>query len=306
MRNARTNSARTVREQRTALLKDHDHFPGNLLELARREPVLSREEERDLIRRYKEEEDRDASDRLILSHLRLVLKVSAQYAGSSGNHFMDLVQQGNLGMIMALNKYDPSKKARFCTYALFWIRASILQYIRDNHSLVKVSGGRMENRIFFSLNKARQELKQKGLDPDDHDRLAGMLHADRDRLKEFSRTVNQRMLSLDQGALPDSTAASPHLLHDRSSDLEKQVLKKDLDERLERALRNFERKLNRKERVIWKSHILPEKKESFDALGAQFGVCGERIRQIESRIKNRLKEYLTTEEKLRIEDYTDV
>ncbi|MBN1897835.1 MAG: sigma-70 family RNA polymerase sigma factor, partial [Spirochaetes bacterium] len=143
-----------------------------------RYPILTKDEEERLIKRYLFNHDAECAKKLLLSHLRLVVRIAFEYYNKYFCSLFDLIQEGNVGLMFAIKKFDPEKKVRLSTYAQWWIRAYILKYLMDNYSLIRIGHSRAEKRLFYSLKKAKEKLTQMGFDPTNPKMLAEFVKED--------------------------------------------------------------------------------------------------------------------------------
>ncbi len=250
-------------------------------------PVLNKDEELDLASAVFNRKDRDAAQKLVISNLRLVVKIALEYYNSYLN-ILDLIQEGNVGLLHAVKKYNPYKGTRFSTYASFWIRANILKYIMDSWSLVKVGTTQGQRKLFYRLNKEKQKLEALGVYP------APQLLASTLDVKEEEVVDMQKRL-----AFTDVSLESP--LHDESDDtimdmmksdenVEEKVAEKERSELLARKVAEFKLDLNEKELFIFESRMMAEEPLTLQEIGAKFDISRERVRQIENRVLKRFKE----------------
>ncbi len=266
-------------------------------------PLLTKEEEEYLIKRIKGLKDEKAAKKLLMAHLRLVVKIAFEYYNKYYVSLFDLIQEGNLGIIAAVKKFDPSKKARFSTYAQWWIKAYILKYLMDNYSIIRIGRSRVEKRLFYSLKKAREELRKIGIDPDNTKKLAEYMREDEKDVIEMSRRMKQGVISLDQPIARDSDKDLSSTIGADSVNIEKEVIKKDLDEKLHNKLKDFSRFLNEKEYFIWKHRLLSDQPWSLQKIGDKFNISRERIRQIEEKVTKQLKDFLSKQKDIEIKDF---
>lgn len=254
----------------------------------RRYPILDADEERRLAIAYYEEGDRSAGERLVCCNLRLVLKIAFQYHRRWAN-LLDLVQEGNIGLLEALRRYDPYREVRFSSYAAWWIRAMILRFLLDNFGAVKFGGTRAGRKLFFQLRKERERLLQQGIEP--------TTRALADRLGvseiEVQRVESARMpaLSLDApvGAHEDRPLLDTVADGEQASP-EDEAAVHEVDGRMRRVLQAFEQTLtDPRELAIWRRHTTAVDPCSLADLGREYGVSKERIRQIEARLRDRLR-----------------
>ncbi len=258
----------------------------------RRYPLLNPEEEHDLARRYVEEGDPEAAQRLVTANLRLVVKLAFQYHRQWSN-VLDLIQEGNVGLVEALSRYDPYRGVRFSSYAQYWIRAMILRFLMDNYRLVRLGSTRHGRKLFFQLQKERDRLIKEGLNPSTK-ALAERLHVPEQEIIDVDRQLAAPAMSLhspvgDEEGRPLEEMVSGNL-RDPSDAYERGQLGSLVKEQLDL----FSLGLNdERERIIWEQRLVASEPRSLAEIGEEFGVSKERIRQVEARIKKRLKEFLT-------------
>ncbi|HEY3276591.1 MAG TPA: RNA polymerase factor sigma-32 [Syntrophorhabdaceae bacterium] len=250
-------------------------------------PVLSREKEFEVSRLAFENQDLDAAQRLVMANLRLVVKISLEYYNSYLN-ILDLIQEGNVGLLHAVKKYNPYKGTKFSTYASFWIRAYILKHIMDSWSLVKVGTTQGQRKLFYRLNKEKQKLEALGVYPEPKV-LAGILE-----VKEEEVDCMQQRL-----AFTDISLEAP--VHDGSDDtimdtmktdedVEEIVSRKEESERLSKKVTEFKGGLNDKEKFIFDQRTLAEEPLTLQEIGEIFQISRERVRQIENKVLKKFKE----------------
>ncbi|MGF1641170.1 MAG: RNA polymerase sigma factor RpoH [Rhodospirillales bacterium] len=260
-------------------------------------PMLSGDEEYMLAVRWREHGDAEAAHRLVTSHLRLVAKIAMGYRGY-GLPVADLIGEGNIGLMKAVRKFEPEKGFRLATYAMWWIRASITEYVLRSWSLVKVGTLTGQKKLFFSLGRIKRTLNlltSGELDPAQADRVAAALHVSRQDVIDMDRRLAARDVSLNApiGGEDDAGPVFQDSLVDPSPDPE--VLVADKEERgrrrglLQRALAE----LPERERHILTERRLKDEPMTLEELGAIYGVSRERIRQLEVRAFDRLSRTMT-------------
>lgn len=289
---------------------DHENSPGSLplvpagdpklpargdglsryLAQVRATPFLSAEEELDYAKRWYEDEDAEAGHALVAAHLRLVVKIAFQYHRQWAN-VLDLIQEGNLGLVEALHRFDPFRHNRFSTYARYWIRAMILRFLLDNYRLVKFSSTRAGRKIFFQLQKERERLIRMGIDPT-APRLAKALDVHEDDIRQVAMHMDRPALDLDAPATEHARPLHETIPQDSLPDPEDQVANGQLGGRVQGVMRNFGQELEGRELEIWERKMVAEDPMSFSELGELFGVSKQRVAQIERRIKTRLRKRL--------------
>ena len=263
----------------------------------RRYPLLSLEEERAYAVRYTETGDREAAERLVTANLRLVIKIAFQYHRSWAN-VLDLIQEGNVGLVEALSRFDPGREVRFSSYAQYWIRAMILRFLLDNYRMVKLGSTRAGRKLFFQLQKERDRLLKAGVEPTPR-LLADNLGVSEKDLNDFDQHMRAPALSFDapvgDGAL--GRPLSETVAEESPQNPEDQAARGELGTRVRDKLNHFFKTsiVDEREQVIWKERMVADDPVSLSRLGERFGVSKERVRQLEARLKKRLKQFLENE-----------
>jgi RNA polymerase sigma-32 factor len=228
-------------------------------------PPISREEEHELAVRWVEESDLDAARQLVLSNLRLVVKIAMEYRRAWTN-VLDLIQEGNVGLMQAVRRYDPYQGVKLSSYAVYWIRAYILKYILDNFRVVRLGTTRAQRKLFFRLNREKRELERQGF--------------------EASPPLLAERLEVSEADVVDMEQR-----------LAKSDLSVDADEELRRVfmgkVKEFASGLGERERRIVDERILAEEPRTLQELGDEFGVSRERVRQLEARVVSQLRTFLS-------------
>jgi RNA polymerase sigma-32 factor len=257
------------------------------LDEIRRHPLLTPDEEVRLARLYRDTGDARAAHALVNANLRFVVKVASGYRGY-GLRLSDLVQEGNLGLLRAVTKFDPEQGIRLVTYASWWIRAYIQSYILQSWSIVKLGTTQAQRRLFFSLSRTRRELARLGAAEDLDDRVARRLRVTTEEVREASRRIEGRDMSLDAPG-PDGapsaieqTEAGGELQDER---LEAARESARVRERVARALSQ----LDARERAIVEERYMADEPASLQDLGARLGFSRERARQLEIRARGKLR-----------------
>jgi len=255
--------------------------------------LLSTEEEHDLAVRHIQDGNMDAAHRLVCANLRFVVKVANEYRGY-GLRLLDLVQEGNVGLMMAVKKFDPSRGTRLITYAVWWIRAYIQNYIMRSWSLVKIGTTQMQKKLFFKLAQTRNALfNQTG--SEDVEDIARELDVNQEIVVEMSQRMGRRDASLDVELTEGEGYTLLHTLPDKA-DNQETLLLADEERRL-----NVEKTeaalsiLNPRELNIIKQRILADPPSTLQDIAEQYGVSRERIRQIEQNALRKLRKAMTAE-----------
>lgn len=265
-----------------------------------RHPLLSREEEHRLAVRYYENGDLEAARRLVASNLRLVVKIAHEYHRSAFD-LLDLVQEGNIGLMQAVKKYDPFKGVKLSSYAAWWIRAYIIRFIMDNLRLVKLGTTQAQRKLFFNLAKEREKLLARGIEVTPR-LLARNLSVPEKDVEEMTARMSSEDVSLDLPLWGDGDESRETKL-DRLPGASTGPDERMGDEQLRRMFREkleaFSRTLtDEKERYIFEHRLLPsDGKEpmTLQEIGDRFHLTRERARQIEAKVTGRLRDHLRSE-----------
>ena len=263
---------------------------SRFLAQVRATPFLTAEEELDYARRWYDEDDAEAGHALIAAHLRLVVKIAFQYHRQWAS-VLDLIQEGNLGLLEALHRFDPYRHNRFSTYARYWIRAMILRFLLDNYRLVKFSSTRAGRKVFFQLQKERERLIRLGIDPTTP-RLAKALNVHEDDIRQVAMHMDRPALDLDAPASDHARPLHETIAQNSIASPEDQVANGQLSGRVQLIMDSFGRELDGRELEIWQRKMVAEEPASFSELGELFGVSKQRVAQVERRIKARLRKRL--------------
>jgi RNA polymerase sigma-32 factor len=263
----------------------------------RRYPRLSDEDERLLGKAVREHGDREAARKLVVHNLRLVVAIAYQYRRAWAN-ILDLFQEGSVGIMEAVKRWEPTLGPKFGTYAAYWIRAYVLRFLMTNSRLIHVGNTRAGRKLFFRLEKERQKLMQSGFEPTPK-LLAAKLDVDEDSLAEVSRHLDSREVSIDplqtsggeEGGLPLSEKISSGA---RSPETE--AAGAELAAAVRGFVATFQAGLkDEREQVVWREHLSADEPTPLGELGARFGVSKQRMGQIADRLKKRFREEILRE-----------
>lgn len=254
-------------------------------------PILTAEQEAQLACLYHRRKDRDAAFRLITSNLRLVIKIALEFQNFWATNLMDLIQEGNIGLMMALKKYDPDKGVRFSYYASFWIKAYILKFILDNWRLVKLGTTQAQRKLFYNLYKEKQKLTQLGYEPIPQ-LIAKRLSVSERDVVEMEQRMGTGEVSLDAPLSPDTEDNLQGLLPSKGLSPEESFADFEAKMFLRKKLDEFKKELTDRERDILELRLLAEEPLTLKAIGKRYNISRERIRQIEVRLMKKLKKYL--------------
>ena len=275
-------------------LVPQDPLQRYLVEI-RRYPLLTPEEEHRIAVQYKEYGDLEAAYRLVTANLRLVVMIARRYERAFRNLF-DLIQEGNIGLMEAVKKFDPYRGIRFPSYAVWWIRAYIVRYIMNNFRLVKVGTTQAQRRLFFNLQKEKQRLESEGFE------MMPKLIAERLDVKphevvEMDQRMNARDLSVDTPIGDDEDGSMLDFLSSGEATTEERVAGAHYQKKLAEKMQEFGASLTGKDRTIFEKRLLTDEPQTLQQIGETFNISRERVRQIEERLKKRLREFLLLEMK---------
>jgi len=263
-----------------------DPFRMYLYEISKHS-VLSKEEEREVAKRIRMH-DKEAEQALVVANLRLVVKIALDYYSYHLN-ILDLIQEGNVGLLRAVQKYDPERGTRFSTYASFWIRAYILKYLMDSWSIVKIGTKDSQRKLFYGLNKEKEKLEKAGIDPSTRI-LAENLDVSPDDIEDMEKRLYNGDVSLEDPLYGGGEDVMDTI--GTGEDIEETVAEKEKKEMLQNKLMEFKKLLNEKERFILKHRIMAEEPITLREIGERFHTSRESIRQLQSKISRNLTKNL--------------
>ena len=261
-----------------------------LMEIKRYE-LLTREEERELAIRVMEQKDDDAAYRLVTANLRLVVKIAMDFHRYWTKNLLDLIQEGNLGLLQAVKKFDPYRGIKFSYYASFWIKAYILKFIMDNWKLVKIGTTQSQRKLFFNLAKERDKLIAQGYAPEPK-LLAERLDVKEEEVVEMTQRLGGWEVSLSSPMGEDSREAFGAFLPDPKTPVDEQLSELENRGLLIKRLNEFRKTLSGKEADIFDNRIMAEKPLTLQDLGDKYNISRERIRQLQEKIINQIKKWL--------------
>jgi len=261
------------------------------IQAANRVPMLGEEEEFDLARRFHEQNDLDAARRLVLSHLRLVISVARGYLGYGLPH-ADLIQEGNIGLMKAVKRFDPERGVRLVSFALHWIKAEIHEYILRNWRLVKIATTKAQRKLFFNLRSMKQSLATLG--PEEVDAVARKLGVKPEEVVEMETRFSGGDVALEPTNDDEDERFAPiaYLAADTSVEPSMQLERKQYDRLQDEGLRTALTTLDDRSRAIIERRWLVDDGEeaaTLHELAAEYGVSAERIRQIEAKAMQKMK-----------------
>lgn len=259
----------------------------------RRYPLLSREEEHRLAVEYKEFGNIEAAYKLVTSNLRLVVMIAREYQRAFSN-LLDLIQEGTIGVMEAVKNFDPYRGIRFPSYAVWWIRAYIIRYIMHDWRMVKIGTTQAQRKLFFNLRKEKEKLEAEGFTPGPK-LLAQRLNVKEGEVVEMEQRLFNRDLSTDVPVGDDGEATLLDFLPDNKETPEERFAEAEYRRALREKIEEFAGTLKDKELVIFRERLLNEEPLTLREIGERYGISRERVRQIEEKVKKKLKEYLGRE-----------
>lgn len=265
-----------------------DPFSAYLQEV-RKYSVLTEEEEKELAIRYKETGDLDSAYKLTTANLMLVIKIAMTFKREWQN-LMDLIQEGNVGLMKAVKNFDPFRGVRLSAYATWWIKSYILKHILDNWRLVRVGTTNARRKLLFNLKREKEKLEREGFDPTTK-LLAERFGVDEGEIIDVSSSIGAMDVSIDTPIHSGSTMTPAQILTDGKS-LEVSAELNQFQEILKKNIENFKTELNTKEIDILNQRVLSEDPLSLQEIGDQRGVTREAVRQAEQRLLKKFKTFI--------------
>lgn len=286
---ARAAAARANRRNLTLPESPKDALSAYLREI-NRYPLLTVDEEQALAKKFRDEGDLEAGHKLVTSNLRFVVKISYEYR-SYGLKMADLIQEGNIGLMKAVQKFDPDKKIRLISYGVWWIRAYIQNHILKSWSLVKIGTTQAQRRLFFSLGRVRRELEREGVsDPlEEVEQIAKRLRVKTTEVVQMQQRMDGHDLSLDAPVGDDGGNSHvdfvPSEGQNQQDDLEEAQERHIIQTHVHAALA----RLDSRERYIIENRMMRDDPRTLKEIGAHFGFSRERARQLELRAREKLR-----------------
>ena len=257
------------------------------------QPVLSVEEERRLARRLRDEDDVDAAKQLVLSHLRFVVRVARAYRGY-GLPEADLIQEGNIGLMKAVKRFDPEQGVRLVSFAVHWIKAEMHEFILRNWRIVKVATTKAQRKLFFNLRSARQSSGWLG--QEESAAIAEDLGVSQEAVLEMEGRMAGQDYSLQYESDDEEGHGRTLELEDPGESSVEALIDRDWDQQRQRGLRAALQSLSERDRYIIQNRWLSDDPKTLQALGEELGVSAERVRQLEKsgmeKLRSRLLEYV--------------
>ncbi len=297
--------AEVFREERAvrALLEESVELDPEAHKLARYDPLrrylweiskfkpLSREEEHDLAVRYRRGGDHEAAYRLVTANLRLVVKIALMYHKVYRN-LLDLIQEGNVGLLQAVRRFDPYRGTRLQTYAAWWIKAYIIKFLLDNARLVKVGTTNTRRKILMNLNREKRELEARGITPTAQ-LLARNLGVDESEIIDVEQSMTGPDISLDAPLSEDGEVRVADTLQLMEQSVDEKIAQGEFREMLEKKFAEFAETLSEREKVILRNRLIAEEPETLQQIADRYGITREAVRVAEKKLVGKLKRYMT-------------
>ena len=256
--------------------------------------LLTRKQEKKLGIRIQEHDDEEAAYIMVTSNLRLVVKIALEFQRVWMQNLLDLIQEGNIGLMQAVRKFDPYKNVKFSYYASFWIKAYILKFIMDNWRLVKIGTTQGQRKLFFKLKKEKQKLIEEGFDPKPK-LLSERLGVSEREIVDMDQRLDGWDISLDAPLKDDTDTERIEILKTPSDSVEEQVAKKEIESLLHNKIAKFRKKLTKRELEIFDLRIFSDSPVTLQKIGDRYGISRERVRQVEKNVIKKIKEYFKQE-----------
>lgn len=286
------NGEKTKGESQKAVVK-YDPLQRYLTEISQYR-LLTRDEERELAKRVQEGGDEEAAYVLVTANLRLVVKIALEFQRVWMQNLLDLIQEGNIGLMQAVTKFDPYKNVKFSYYASFWIKAYILKFIMDNWRLVKIGTTQGQRKLFFKLKKEKQKLIDQGFDPKPK-LLSQRLGVSEKEIVDMDQRLDGWDVSLDAPLKEDSDTERIEFLNTETESTEDRVAKKEIENLLHNKIAEFRKKLNKRELEIFEQRIFSDTPVTLQEIGDRYKISRERVRQVEKAIIKKMREFFKKE-----------
>jgi RNA polymerase sigma-32 factor len=274
-------------------LVKYDPFQRYLMDVTKYK-LLSREREHEIAVRVFEHDDRDAAYEMVTSNLRLVVKIALEFQRMWMQNLLDLIQEGNIGLMQAVRKFDPYKNVKFSYYASFWIKAYILKFIMDNWRLVKIGTTQGQRKLFFKLKKEKQHLIDQGFDPKPK-LLSERLGVTEKEVVDMDQRLDGWDVSLDAPLTDDSDSEKIEFISYDSESAEEKMAKKEMDTLIHSKIEIFRKRMSKRENEIFDLRIFSDNPATLQEIGDRYGISRERVRQVEKSIITKMREFVKEE-----------
>ncbi len=274
-------------------LVPYDPLQRYIMEINRYK-LLTPEEEYQLATRYREKQDSYSAYKLVTANLRLVVKIALEFHRAWVMNLLDLIQEGNIGLMQAVKKFDPQQGVRLSSYASFWIKAYILRFILDNWRLVKIGTTQAQRKLFFNLQKERARLEAIGYVAGPK-QLAERIGVKEKEVIQMDQRMSSWEVSLDTPLRADADKSLMDFLPLGQESIDSTLAKREIKSLVTGKLKEFKKTLKNKELDLFESRLLAETPLTLQEIGDKYGITRERVRQIEERLLNKIKTYLEQE-----------
>jgi RNA polymerase sigma-32 factor len=274
-------------------LVKYDPFQRYLMDVTKYK-LLSREREYELAVKVFEHDDRDAAFEMVTSNLRLVVKIALEFQRMWMQNLLDLIQEGNIGLMQAVRKFDPYKNVKFSYYASFWIKAYILKFIMDNWRLVKIGTTQGQRKLFFKLKKEKQNLIDQGFDPKPK-LLSERLGVTEKEVVDMDQRLDGWDISLDAPLTDDSDSEKIEFISYDSESAEEKLGKKEMDNLIHSKIEIFRKRMTKRENEIFDLRIFSDNPTTLQEIGDRYNISRERVRQVEKNIINKMRDFVKEE-----------
>ncbi|MBU0544584.1 MAG: RNA polymerase factor sigma-32 [Proteobacteria bacterium] len=274
-------------------LVKYDPFQRYLMDVTKYK-LLSREREYEIAVRVFEHDDRDAAYEMVTSNLRLVVKIALEFQRMWMQNLLDLIQEGNIGLMQAVRKFDPYKNVKFSYYASFWIKAYILKFIMDNWRLVKIGTTQGQRKLFFKLKKEKQNLIDQGFDPKPK-LLSERLGVTEKEVVDMDQRLDGWDVSLDAPLTDDSDSEKIEFISYDSEPADEKMAKKEMDNLIHSKIEIFRKRMSKRENEIFDLRIFSDSPATLQEIGDRYGISRERVRQVEKNIITKMREFIKEE-----------
>lgn len=258
-----------------------------------RYPVLTKEQEFELAVKYFKEKEVESAHQLVVANLRFVIKIANEYA-NYGLKLIDLIQEGNIGLMRAVKTFNPYRDTRLITYAVWWIRSYIHDYIQHNWSMVKIGTTQAQRKLFYRLKKEKEELRHLHLD-DSPKLLAHKMGVREKDVVEMEQRMSARDVSLNAPLTDEDKKTHIDFVADEHNSVEQVLEEKESEIILKEKLESFEKTLKDRDLYIFQQRLLSENPITLQSIADKYNISKERARQLEERIKKNLKSFLSPE-----------
>jgi RNA polymerase sigma-32 factor len=256
--------------------------------------LLTREQEIELGKKVQEEGDSEAAYILVTANLRLVVKIALEFQRVWMQNLLDLIQEGNIGLMKAVQKFDPYKNVKFSYYSSFWIKAYILKFIMDNWRLVKIGTTQGQRKLFFKLKKEKQKLIDQGFDPKPK-LLSERLGVSEREIVDMDQRLDGWDVSLDAPLKDDSDTERIDFINTDAESTEDQVAKKEIEALLHNKIEEFKKTMTTRELEIFEHRIFSDNPATLQEIGNRYNISRERVRQVEKNIIKKLRDFFKRE-----------